>query len=718
HDLGKFSPGFQALRADLAVELLGEPVVADVRRVRPVPGTGRTDTPHGSLTGFHLDGMVRSWGADPSFSSWLAWALGGHHGYFQSAETRRQARDAINDHGGPRWAAWRTWMVRTFAALRGLPDPASLPWERVRLDLAGAVGLAGLTSVADWIASGTQRFPYAGADVDLAGYVGTARELARKAVEGLDWVRWHPPADTSFRSLFKEDPRPAQEAVEVLAQKQDRPSILVLEAPTGEGKTKASWQWSASVVRQQSLSGLFHGMPTKATSNQALGEVRKFLNRHAADLRARLLHSSAEEHLADIGRDEHEDDDGAAVAADWLVRRWGLLAPVGVGTVDQALKAAIRSRFVYVALTALSGKVLVVDEVHAYDTYMSRLLDRLLTWLGRLGVSVVLLSATLPSQRRAELVQAWSAGATGQVPTKVPPVTSTATYPRLTWSDGRTHHVEPPFAVSKLNKKRRARIAHLGMDGAAEWALAQVKGGGCAVVIHNLVRRVTETEQHLVALIKALPHDQRPELITVTGKLTPKERRRREDLLRQYFGPGGARPARAIVIGTQVLEQSLDLDFDAMASDLAPIDSVIQRMGRLWRHRPIDEQTPPVLAITGVEDTDRGPRFPAYTVTVYADFLLLRTWAVLRDQPELTSPENVSELVDLVYGADDVIPCPPGWEARWDAARKKRDAALTNDDRLAAEVFLPLVTAHVRLADLTVRPGSASRTRKDSGKRR
>jgi CRISPR-associated endonuclease/helicase Cas3 len=719
HDVGKFSPAFQSLRADLAVGSLGDAAAEDVRRVSPVKGVGRTDTPHGSLTGVHLEAMLRSWGATAPVAQRLAWLLGGHHGYFQDAETRRQAGDAINGHGGEKWATWRTGMVTEFVGLWGLPHPASLPWDEVQVELAAALGLAGLTSISDWIASDTKIFGYAGSEVDLIAYVETARKLAREAVEKLDWSPWRPAEDTSFVDLFGAEPRPVQRAVEMLAGDQDRPCILVIEAPTGEGKTKTALQWAATLVRRLRLSGLYNGMPTKATSNHARKEVQTFLTEQAIDLRARLLHSSAGEHLADIGRDQ-PGDDGVEVASDWLTRRWALLASVGVGTIDQVLKGAIRSRWVFVALTALSGKVLVVDEVHAYDTYMSTLLDRLLWWMGRLGVPVVLLSATLPSGRREELVRAWAAGATGCKPDEVPAVPLPIGYPRLTWSDGREHRVPvvPAPEVSPLNAKRKARIERLGMDGAAEWALDQVRDGGCAVVIHNLVRRVNDTRDRLRVMIRQLPRDQRPKLIVLTGQLTAKVRAKREDELRRYFGPRSTERPHAIVVGTQVLEQSLDLDFDAMASDLAPIDSLIQRMGRLWRHRLIDNENPPLLAITGVEDSGSSPRLPPYAVTVYPEILFLRTWALLRNQRELTSPKNVSELIDRVYGDDEVILCPAGWERRWEAAIRKQNAALANDDHLAREAYLPQVSRHLRLSDLTVRATSSSRTRKDSGRRR
>ena len=119
-----------------------------------------------------------------------------------------------------------------------------------------------------------------------------------------------------------------------------------------------------------------------------------------------------------------------------------------------------------------------------------------------------------------------------------------------------------------------------------------------------------------------------------------------------------------------------------------------------------------------MQDSSKGPHFPQYAVTVYAEILLLRTWALLRDQAELTSPENVSKLVDRVYGDDEVLPCPVGWERRWETAIRKREAARTHDAHLAKQVYLPPASPRLQLSDLTVRATSSGHTRKGSGRRR
>lgn len=737
HDLGKLSPAFQALRDDLALNWLGEAAAVDIRRLSSHKGAGRTDTLHGLLTAIHLERMLRRWSAQREVADTLASVLGGHHGIFPMAESLSQAKDAINHHGGEKWAGWRDALVDELVRLWNLPEASPHSWGKVKIGIGAAVGLAGLASVSDWIASDTTNFPYAGTTVELGAYMEGARELAEQAVRRSDWSSWRPPADTSFRNLFPRTdggPRPIQQVVERLGNSRSTLGIMIVEAPTGEGKTKVALQRAATVVGQLGLTGMYVGMPTRATSNHVFDEIGGFLGDQAAELRARLLHSSADEHLAaealragsattetypvDVGHDG--PGDGEVLARDWFTRKRGLLAPVAVGTVDQALKTVIRSWHVFVGLAGLSSKVLVLDEVHAYETYMSTLLDRLLWWAGRLGIPVILLSATLPSIRRAELVLSWCAGRNGGAPDDVPALPEFSQYPRVTWSDGVDHQV-CGAEVSELNAGRIVHLIRLDDDQVINWLLQRTELGGCAAVIHNIVRRAETTFDQLKNEVARLPEGQRPELIFLTGRVAPKTRHEVEERLRRAFGPEATqRPRRAIVVGTQVLEQSLDLDFDLMVSDLAPVDSLIQRMGRVQRHSRAERAAhlhEPVLAITGVTDTTLGPQFPSYTTSVYQRMLLLRTWAVLRDKKEVRSPEQVPQLVDAVYGPPDAVAWPPGWEKQWYKAADQLIRARENNQYDARTIYLPQPQNNREIGELTERPTSPRRTRRERGRR-
>ncbi|TCO62883.1 CRISPR-associated helicase Cas3' [Actinocrispum wychmicini] len=705
HDLGKYTPGFQALKVDLARDRFGTPAATDLQAVRKQSGLGRrVDTPHGLVTAMHVQDLLLSWDVPFDTAEFLAAALGGHHGHFPDGSAVRQARREINNHGRATWQGWRDGLVGDVVRLRGLPDPSTLAWRDVHVSVSAAVGLAALTTISDWIASDVSSFEFADAP-DLAYYPEVARMRAAAAVSRLKLRSWEPASD-SFAGLFPsaEPPFPVQTAVEQAVAGRREPTLVMVEAPTGEGKSKAALQAAAALVRNGGLSGVYVAMPTQATSNQMLRELEQLLNEHGDDLPVQLIHSNAKEYLEEraatpthVGVDDPGDSDVAA--QEWFTRKKNLLATMGVGTVDQVLKAVIRSGHVFVRLTAMTNKVIVIDEIHAYQAYMSVLLDRLLAWLGRLGVSVVLLSATLPAGRRRDLVAAWQSGVLRCLPREAPALPPSTAYPRVTVATTGTPDVVPA-KLSTLNSSRPVTMVRKADEEITEWAFARVEGGGCAAIMHNLVRRAVATHAALEKEINALPEAVRPQLFLITGRTAAGERRRIEGELRTAFGTGGTRP-RAIVVSTQVLEQGLDLDFDALLTDLAPMDWVIQRAGRLHRHRRDASRGEAALAIAGVVDTDAGPRFPQYVDRVYAPMMLLRTWALLRDRKEVSLPGEVPALVDAVYGPADAVACPAGWEEAWRVAEEKLRRAQEVSDRNARLMYLPLPHAVSHLSELT-----------------
>lgn len=743
HDLGKLSPAFQALRRDLAVGLMGEPAATVLRAMPDHQELGqRVDTPHGVLTTVHMDRILRQWGAPRRTAQDVAYAIGGHHGFIPRSATVIEARKKWGDRGGETWDGWCDGLVNELLRRWELASPPVSSWEQVRIELGLITAVSGLTSTSDWIASDTGNFPYAGAEVDLDTYVAQARSQAAVAVERLGWISWMPPEDVSFTGLFKEEARPVQKAAEALGHIFGSPTLLIVEAPTGEGKTKAALQVAAQAARSAGEThdglGLYFAAPTKATSNQAYHAIKGMLASHQPDLTVRLLHGSSGEFLAaqtpahaaggevrPVCVNEDEETPGQSDAREWFTHKKGLLAPVGAGTVDQVLMAGIRSKHVFVRLAGLSGKVVVIDEVHAFDTYMSTLLDRVLGWLGLLGVSVILLSATLPAHRRTQLISTWRAGkgcsqesGAGQ---------QISAYPRITYATG-DDIAAFPVGVSDLNADRLVKLDTVADDELVDWLISRVRKGGCLAVVHNLVRRVEDTCAKLEKAIEKLPTEERPELWVITGQMANGPRYEVEEKLRERFGPATKdyscpwprnphRPVRAIVVGTQVLESSLDLDFDAMISDLAPIDSIIQRMGRVQRHgnvhRRFSHLAELTVAITGVIETGKGPVLPPYTGAVYPRALTWRTWAVLKDRTHVHSPTEVSELIEQVYGTHPVA-YPPGWrggeKADEQLARKKDNQSA--DVRL---IYLPLPEPDRSLKDMTAQATHAGKTRSRSG---
>ena len=258
----------------------------------------------------------------------------------------------------------------------------------------------------------------------------------------------------------------------------------------------------SSVGRElRAARGFYLALPTQATANQMHGRVVDFLrNAFTApiavgeDVNLVLAHGGA--WLRDLERlpkgvyDEDGPRPGAVGAGEWfLSAKRSLLAPYGVGTIDQALMAVHQVKHVFVRLYGLAGKAVVIDEVHAYDTYMTGLLERLLEWLGALGSPVVLLSATLPTGRRLKLAEAY-ARVRGDVATEGEPVATS--YPRMTWLEGGKVCADSFEAADR--SKRSLKLNKIGdsEDAVRDLLLKELDGGGCAVVICNTVGRAQE----------------------------------------------------------------------------------------------------------------------------------------------------------------------------------------------------------------------------------
>ncbi len=729
HDVGKACPPFQH-RKETPQTLR---VLLDAARLKEsaTPPPSEKPVSHGAVSERTLrDDLVDLFGLSKKVAAVIATAVGGHHGRFHGASTVDDFGDSIL--GKARWTAARRTLLRTLEE-QFIP-PLSTPPNKI--DNAAAMWLAGLVSAADWIGSNADYFTYKVPDLRVPGaapptfdiglYQIDARIQAEKALNELGW-KGHTVAASGLTPLtfaelfpFARPPAPVQTAVVDLAAvggaPGDGPSLAVIEAPMGEGKTEAAlylldhWATRGQV-------GAYVGLPSQATSNQMFGRVRSYLTRRYDDadgaVTLQLLHGHAalsaefallKEEGAKLYAPSNIDADGekepasdadqpSVVAAEWFThRKQGLLAPFGVGTVDQALMAVLSAKHVFVRLFGLGGKTVVIDEVHAYDTYMSVLLERLLAWLGALGCSVVLLSATLPSRRRDALVAAFIEGATG-VRHADQPRADNASYPRITWATtGAVPALRGAHIAASKRSQKDLRLVHLSADETAvgddpsapfplvEKLRAALAEGGCAAVICNTVKRAQQVYAALAAHF--VGHDDAPALSLLHAQMPFDQRQRREQEALVCFGKQDAtvdiegvatpvaRPPCAVLVSTQIIEQSLDLDFDLMVSDLAPIDLLLQRSGRLHRHertRSPGLETATLWLCAPALDGDGIPTFARHkTSIVYANHILLKTWLQVRDRARIAVPANVEALIEAVYG-DDAPPAglAPAWIEAW-----------------------------------------------------
>ncbi|OII63099.1 CRISPR-associated endonuclease Cas3'' [Streptomyces sp. CC53] len=737
HDLGKIMPQFQDMLLKDRPQhraFLSEPGYAHDRgsdsetsRVRHEYAT------HAALPSLLIAlGYPRAGRPAGLLLTQIAQVLGGHHGRYPHDNEPGHLRDpleSVPELGAGRWAQQREEHVQALYEVLGRPP---IPQARA-LPVPLAVALAGMIIVSDWVASqehvvsGQQQAARAGAGLYTpAGLKAHALRMERLAAglledAGVGRVAFR---DGGFHDLFPgiDRPRPLQLSVEagLTGARLAGPGVLLVTAPTGEGKTETALYAATLMGRAGGAEGIFFALPTQATANQTYGRLADFARAnllHSSQLT--LLHGAADLYVpytdmtpASSVLDETEPRilfdresgtrEGARVSVEagrWLRERGrGILAPVAVGTIDQALMGVLPLKRNALRHFGLSGKTVIVDEAHAYDAYTHALMLRLLEWLGALRVPVVLLSATLAGDIAQGMVRAYLSGA---APSSGLPDVPAPAYPGWIYAPADGGRVIEPAEPLVSGQKRDLhvevhRVRHTYDPAVVDGRLAvllqtldsTVARGGCAAVICTTVAEAQQTYEALHAHYRAgcgddyrgwdetAPDDQTRRDAEAGPRLRLLHARfpagRRADLTAEaesWFGrtdkPGVRRPmgARgAVIVATQVIEQSLDLDFDIVVSDLAPLAMLLQRAGRIWRHlepappRPAWAEKPQlvVLAPVGKGDSSALAVPPPSWGEVYTPSLLQRTLELLTglEGAPIAVPEDVQRLVDAVYAPE------------------------------------------------------------------
>lgn len=649
HDIGKLTPAFAARIAESLPGIREElgTVGIDLPPVASLTSAGKS--PH-ALAGAAI---LQEYGCPPGIVA----VVGAHHGKPMSLDDAFHLETQMSvfsrnyfGTSGVRSEAARAWrQVReewfSFALhSSGYGSPDELP----DLSQTAQVLLTGLLIMADWIASNTGYFPLIPADE--AGSPDTYPARVDHALAKIALPDPWAPAEQSmdaeaFSHRFGFYPNEVQQAVLDVVNASVQPGIYILEAQMGVGKTEAALAAAEMLASRNGQGGLFFGLPTQATANGIFPRLKAWAERQSEDAvhAIRLAHGMAslnEEYRSLFGQAANNES-GDLIVHSWFEgRKQALLADFVIGTVDQLLLAALKQKHVMLRHLGLSGKVVVIDECHAYDAYMSQYLDRALAWLGAYQVPVVLLSATLPAQRRAKLVEAYLGCSTGISIDGAEGWKTSRSYPLLTWTDGPTIR-SAAISCSRADP-RSVRIGRLADEAIPSFLQASLSDGGCAGVIVNTVRRAQELA---AALRMELPTY---EVLVFHSRYISTDRALREKELLRRLGKHSTAEQRSglIVVGTQVMEQSLDIDFDLLLTDLCPMDLLLQRLGRLHRHpkrsRPAKLKTA-MCEILGAldEDLEEGSR------AVYGDWLLQRTRSLLPDR--ITLPEDIPALVQDTY---------------------------------------------------------------------
>lgn len=664
HDLGKVSPAFQFQVDPVGRALAGGELYDLWYSINPVTRQG--NAPHGLVTAKTLPEFLIERSLEKSLAKRLAAIVGGHHGFFPSASEIRALNEVLA--GANEGNAWRQFSREIFEQLETFVEITSQEFP-TQCNNAAAMILAGLTTVSDWIASNPDEetgFPYAN-DRPFTEYASELPERAKQALKAIGWRRLPTGQLLQFTELFQDitAPRELQKTAIASTATLTPPCLVLVEASMGEGKTEAALYLADHLQHQSKTGGFYIGLPTQATSNAMWNRVRKFLGQRypKETVNLTLSHAAAalkDEYQSSICRlDQVYDDEGKVAAGEWhTARKRTLLSPYGVGTIDQALMGAVRSRHQFVRLFGLAGRVVILDEIHAYDLYTSTLLERLLEWLALLGSPVIALSATLPMATRSALVNAYAKGC-GCIEPRMP----VAQYPRL------TAFTKAGLSVQSFPASPHVtRSLNLEWVNEPDWMMAlqeRLTEGGCAAVICSTVNRAQEVFQQLLDRQDFAEE----ELGLFHGRFLFIDRERIENQCLVQFGkpddPATTRPKRYVLVATQVIEQSLDLDFDLMISDLAPIDLLLQRSGRLHRHedrkdRP-EKLTQPMMWLIAPKRDEAGQADFGDSGFIYDRHVLLRTWLTLRDQISVHLPAQMDDLIESVY--DRNIDPDPALEA-------------------------------------------------------
>jgi len=692
HDIGKLNLGFQAKgRADLG------PVAGHVEEAVAALDQGRVLA--GILT------AISKWGdaADPLLLSAVC-----HHGRphtIQSTAARWQAswwkaRNDLDPQAGCEdlLVRCRAWYPEAFEDHEPLPESAEF-----------GHAFAGVVMLADWIGSDTRFFRYSEPDEDRMPF---ARARAREAIAGLaldmpPMARADPDGRAPFLRVAPEgySARSAQDAIVTLSK--DRGGTLtILESETGSGKTEAALARFVQIYDAGLVDGLYFALPTRSAATQLHARVLAAVRRAFTVPPAVVLAVPGYFRVDDVQGERlpafevlwPEDSERFRYRA-WAAEsaKRFLVGCIVVGTIDQVLLSSLMVGHAHLRASALLRHFLVIDEVHASDAYMQRVLQAVLGRHLAAGGHALLLSATLGGEARARLVEP---GRPVQGPTLDEAMTSP--YPLLTHRSSRVESVA-------LHQDSKGRVIGVSAEPWLEnpeqiagHALAAATAGAKVLVIRNTVTDCIATQQHLERLAaasgradllfscsgRAAPHHARfarPDRVALDRAL--------EERIGQKRLEGGC-----VVVATQTVQQSLDLDADYLVTDLCPADVLLQRVGRLHRHereRPIAYRTPmAVVLVSGSRDlavliNDRGTTRNHHGLgSVYPDLRIIEaTWRLIETQRDWRIPEMNRLLVERSLHSEVLDDIVESGGTRW---------------RLHAIQMTGMLRGHARQAELNL----------------
>jgi CRISPR-associated endonuclease/helicase Cas3 len=614
HDTGKAYPAFQAkiYRAAIEKEALAQgQYPPELEGINP---------DHDKANGYHWS-VSRA--ALLQINKQAAEIAGRHHG----VQPMTMLSATAERYGGTAWQNVREQLVSL------LHDIFSTPWPNIP-DFSHALPIAGLVSVSDWIASSI----LSPASIEP----GEIKKLTGEIEASVDRAGFIVPRikkGLSFSDVFHGySPRPLQKKFYELI---DKPGVYCLEAEMGAGKTEAALYAAYTLLERGHSGGIYFALPTRLTSEKIYDRFDEFLSNILEDgsgyTSPILLHGKSWMKWSEIG--EAED-----AGSEWFQsKRRAILAPFGVGTIDQALMAVMNVKYGFVRAFGLTGKVVILDEVHSYDSYTGTLLDKLIETLCTLGSTVIILSATLTGNRRNVILGNSIEQKISEAAREPYPLISTDTGDRKT------------SPVVESEKKEVAIHIVSEKKSCIEESLRRAEEGQQVLWIENSVGEA----QNVYRILSGRSIGMAIEVGLLHSRFTAFDRAAIEKRWVSLFGKeaGSNRyHTGRILVGTQVLEQSLDIDADFMISRIAPSDMLIQRIGRLWRHHSNNSSRPStskreiyILMPASYQIADKPKDAFGVSAYIYSPYVLARSAELWGEKKSLILPNDIRGIIEDTY---------------------------------------------------------------------
>jgi CRISPR-associated endonuclease/helicase Cas3 len=599
HDLGKISPTFQK---KIYSSLSEKSAILEILK--------NIDFSIESSWGGHA-GISEKTLSDIINNKYIPKIVGQHHGYTPPSGFGTSTAEYF---GGKEWNDLRVDFINS------LKNYFNTDFPDIKTHLQSRV-IAGLTTVSDWIGSG---YYFDNNDQDWQSKIVTA-------VDNSGFVKPIIINNLSFEDIFGFLPNKTQST---LTDKVKHNSVHIVESDTGSGKTEAALYAAYKLLENNQATGVYFALPTQITSDKIYDRFNKFLNKILAknsDHRiSTLIHSNAWIKMLSLGED-------CAPNGSWFDNtKKKILSPFAVGTIDQALMSVMNVKHGFVRTFGLLGKVIILDEIHSYDDYTNSIIDKLIEESQKLGCTIIILSATLTKHRKKELLNG---------------CVKLSDYPLITISHN-DKTIEETVVPGSKEVKTDIKIINCENIAINE-IIKRAESGQQCIYIQNTVQEA----QNLYLKIKNIISGLNIEIGLIHSRFVQNDRNNIENKWLRYYDKNFSYEERylngRILIGTQILEQSLDIDADFIISNIAPSDLLIQRIGRLWRHDRVRIKAASkdfYITSPRYEDSLKNLEF-AFNKTgkIYPIYTLIRTLEVWKDKSSIVLPKDIRDLIEQTY---------------------------------------------------------------------